>query len=610
MPFFRILHIITLSLFFCLGWCSQRSAAAADISVSAELSRPEINVGEMAELQLKVTGAEVADVPREVAADGLQIRLTGQSTQVQMVNFKVTSSAVYSYIVMPLRSGKFTIPSILVRTSGGVMQTTPLSFSVIDGSGMTATSGQGSGPSPTTPQPQQLMPGFSQRSVRPAPQKAETGRLAFGEIICPKKTLYLGEMAPVEIRYYFDARYPVQVKGKVDFASEGILVERFPDPKESREDRDGVTYNVLSFQTLLSAVKPGSIEIAPAKLESQIQMPGALPPGFDDPVFQQMLGGRNPFSQARDVTVKTAPLHLEVLPLPKEGRPASFGGAVGQFEMDAVVPNPKPAPGDPAILTVKIGGKGNFRAMGVPQLTETDGWRTYPPADRFESSDQLSYAGVKSFDFTMIAQQPMKSSPGSEFSYFDPTNSKFVTLTTKPLPLSASPALAGTPAAVNSQSQATPQQNVPTSPNAAAGVDKTGGEDLNGSLTLRSWKSPVQRSEFVIASVAMILAVAALAGVLHFRNLQAQQGSVIARRRRLVELLSLLKTGGLDATTSYDVAVEYLTLLHVAEDNPTLLEIRTRRDLLKYGVGGSVALSDMERERLTNQLVQVSEHNA
>jgi len=553
MPCSRTLTLSLIALFCFLGWGIPRACAAGDVSVRAELSRPEVSAGEMTELQLKVTGAEVADVPREVAAEGLQIRLTGQSTQVQMVNFKVSSSVVYSYIVMPLRTGTFTIPSIPVRTTGGVLQTAPLSFAVVDGGGGQSASGQGVGVPSAVPPVQQIMPGFSQRPARPAPQRAETGRLAFGEISSPKKTLYLGEMVPVEIRYYFDARYQVQVKGKLDFGSEGILVERFPDPKESREDRDGVTYNVLSFQTLLSAVKPGSIDIAPAKLDSQIQMPGAMPPGFDDPVFQQMLGGRNPFTQARDLTVKTAPLHLDVLLLPKEGRPASFAGAVGQFDMDAFVPNPKPAPGDPAVLTVKIGGKGNFRAMGAPVLTDTEGWRSYPPSDKFEGSDQLSYAGVKSFDFTLIAQQPMKSSPGSEFSYFDPVSAKYVTLNTKPLPLNASPVpTGGTSPVVVAQPQTTPQQGASPAHATAGALDKSGNGDLISSVTLHSWKTPMQRAEFIIASLAMLVASAALTGIFHVRNLQRQKGSATARRRRLAELLASLKTEALDATASYD----------------------------------------------------------
>ena len=83
---------------------------ADGISVNAGISRPEVNSGDMAELQIKVSGAQQADVPQQIAVEGLNIRLTGQSTQVQMVNFKVASSVVYSYIVMPLRTGKFLSP--------------------------------------------------------------------------------------------------------------------------------------------------------------------------------------------------------------------------------------------------------------------------------------------------------------------------------------------------------------------------------------------------------------------------------------------------------------------------------------------------------------------
>lgn len=577
-----------------LAGAATAASAAGDVSVKAELSRPEVAVGEMAELQIKVTGAENANVPREISVEGLQIRLTGQSTQVQMVNFKISSSVVYSYIVMPLRTGKFIIPSIPVRSDAGMLQTAPLSLSVVDSSGTTTTGA-------SLPLSQPGMPGFSTRVTRQVQPRVAMDKLAFGEIHCPKKTLYLGEVVPVEISYFFDARYQVQIMGKVDFGSEGILVDRFPEPKQTREDRDGVTYNVITFRTLLSAVKPGTIEVAPAKMESQIEMPGELPPGFDDPVFQQLLGGRNPMVQPRKLSVATAPLHLEILPLPKEGRPDSFAGAVGQFDIDASVANPKPAPGDPVVLTVKIGGKGNFNAMGAPMLTGTEGWRTYPPTDKFESSDQLSFTGVKTFNFTLIAQQPMKSSPGSEFSYFDPVLANYVTLTTKPLALIAAPAPAAQPTAPTSQ--ATPQTNSSTTPPVHL---KSGETEQLSSMTLHSWKSPIHRSEFLIASLAMGMASLALAGILHLQNCQARSGSATMRRRRLAEILTSLKSESLDAGSSYDLALEYLSLLAEGDTEPIIIELSARRDLLKYGVGGSVALSREERAKLLETLHKLS----
>jgi hypothetical protein len=568
------------------------SLRAGDVSVTAELTRSRINEGEMAELQVKVTGTQQADLPREIGVDGLQIRLTGQSTQVQMVNFKVSSSVIYSYIVMPLRTGSFTVPSITVTADGKSYRTPQLPFTVESGR-----------VAPQSPSPSALqqtgIPGMMPRRPRTSQQRPE-GRLAFGEISCPKKTLYAGEVVPVEIRYYFDGRYPVQVTGRVDFGAEGVLVERFPDPKESREERDGVTYNVLTFRSLLSAVKPGQISIPPAKLPSQIQLPGALPPGFDDPVFQQLMGGQAGFSQTKELTVATDPLKLEILPLPKEGRPASFAGAVGQFDIDALVANPRPSPGDPLNLIVKIGGKGNFKGMGPPVLTETSGWRSYPPGDKFEGTDDLSYAGVKSFDYTLIAQEPKTSSPGCEFSYFDPVVAKYVTLATKPLPVTASPgaiipsdgSTAQTSAPVSSQAPATP-----------SGFSPAGKEPLAG-ITLRSWTTPAFRFDFLIASAAMLVASVALAAILSIRQLRLRGGTAAARRKReSASLLALVSDPQTDGLASHEAAVAFVRL---APDSPErsdlLLRLEERLDALKFGARSPGILSEEERANLLASL--------
>jgi hypothetical protein len=591
-------RLLTVAVLCAAGICS---LDAADVSVTAEMSRPEISAGEMAELQIKVTGAQQADVPQQIAVDGLQVRLTGQSTQVQMVNFKVSSSVVYSYIVMPLRTGKFAIPGVTVTADGRQFRTAPLQFSVAD---------TRAAPAPAVAQPAQSapppFPGLQPppRRTRPAPQRVDESRLAFGEITCPKKAIFAGEVVPVEIRYYFDANYQVQVRGKVDFGGEGIVAERFPDPKESREERDGTVYNVLTFRTLLSAVKPGTIDVPPAKLDCQVQVPGGAPPGFDDPIFRQLMGGQSPFMQARDLQVKTAPLHLDIMPLPKESRPASFSGAVGQFDIDAMVSNPKPAPGDPATLSVKIGGKGNFKGMGAPVLTEDEGWRSYPPTDKFDSSDDLSYSGVKSFDFTLIAQEPKKSSPGAEFSYFDPTTAKYVTLNTKPLPLQASPGSASNPAVAPDASAGSGETKTPSKNSGPDHQEVKQGDPVPG-ITLRSWKTPLVRSEFVIATLAMLTAALALLGILWYRHVQAHGGSARAQRRRMIaELLASVRSESLDAAATFDAALGYLELaVPASEERKALIDSLTaRRDQLKYGVGGTHPLASAERAEILSVL--------
>ena len=83
------------------------------------------------QLDVKVTGAQQADVPPEIAAEGLKIKLTGQSSQVQMINFQVSSSVIYSYIVVPLKTGNLTVPPVTVRAEGQILKTTPLQLAVI-----------------------------------------------------------------------------------------------------------------------------------------------------------------------------------------------------------------------------------------------------------------------------------------------------------------------------------------------------------------------------------------------------------------------------------------------------------------------------------------------
>ena len=135
------------------------------------------------------------------------------------------------------------------------------------------------------------------------------------------------------------------------------------------------------------------------------------------------------------------------------------------------------------------------------------------------------------------------------------------------------------------------------------------GEPLS-TMTLHSWKSPVQRSEFLIASLAMLLASVSLAGILQFRRYQTLQGSSVRRRRRLASLWAALNSEALDAAASYDAALEYLELLGAAESEAELAALTARRDALKYGVGGSVMLAKEERMKLIEMLSKYSSHKA
>src|SRR5437588_11324417 len=102
------------------------STFADSPSVTAVLSNSETVVGETVELQIKVTGPGDAQPPEEISIDGLEIHATRQSRQFEMRNFSTRSSVTYTYPVLPLRVGRFTIPSQTVHAGGRVIKTPQL----------------------------------------------------------------------------------------------------------------------------------------------------------------------------------------------------------------------------------------------------------------------------------------------------------------------------------------------------------------------------------------------------------------------------------------------------------------------------------------------------
>src|SRR2546430_4505812 len=121
-------------------------AIAASPSVTAVLNDSQPQVGQMVQLQIKVNGAQSANVPETISVDGLEIHQTGTSRQFEMHNFDVTSSVTYNYTVLPQKAGQFKIPPQTVRVGNDSLKTPELVLNVAQGSnrssGGSAQSGQ------------------------------------------------------------------------------------------------------------------------------------------------------------------------------------------------------------------------------------------------------------------------------------------------------------------------------------------------------------------------------------------------------------------------------------------------------------------------------------
>jgi cell division protein FtsL len=178
---------------------------------------------------------------------------------------------------------------------------------------------------------------------------------------------------------------------------------------------------------------------------------------------------------------------------------------------------------------------------------------------------------------------------------------KYVTLTTKAIPLKASPGNSALPG-VAGVSATTPVATPTPSPTPD---DRTPLPEL----TLHSWQTPVQRPGILIVLTAMIISAMALIVTLYLRNLRASGGTAAMRRkRRIAELWSQLASESSEAAVAYDAAVEYASLVAPPSEGreELIAKIGARRDLLKYGRGVSSPLNAEERENLIATLKKLS----
>ncbi len=593
---------------YCLAFLTLAFLTASTLSaqeIVAGLSSNSAAVGEPVQLVVTVRGARGADVPDNLSVNGLRINLAGRSTQFEMRNFKMSSTLTYTYIVVPQVEGDFTIPSFDVTIEGKTYRTQAMRLSV-----------SGSARAPQMPSlPQYQVPSGPPGGSMPPPSSNDNARPYFAEMILSKKTAYVGEVVPVELRFYFHSRIGGQVGERPNFSGEGFTVQKFSNAVKREQVVDDTSYVVFTFQSAITAVKSGTLEIPAASLEARLNLPGNRPQGFDD-FFSNLPIPQGMFNETQEVTIETKAQSLEVLPLPKEGRPDDFGGAVGKFTMDASVSPKKAEAGEPVTLTAKIAGRGNFDGMSAPTLTNDEGWRSYPPTDQFQANDAINFTGEKKFDFALVAREDQSATPGIRFSYFDPSSGKYETLVQAPLPVTAKAgsSAAGAPAPGPAPSQ--PQAGTTPPPvNPAATPDiaiMAGGSS--------SWQSLFFRKEFLIANACLALAWLALVIGFSLRNFShSASGQRLARRRQARSALADLRSASPE--TFYAEVSRFLALrLNVPEDSVTekitmsdlpdpvragVLALLEKHAEAKFAAGAAVPPSADERQEALAQLQQL-----
>ena len=387
---------------------------------TASLSTPRCSVGDQVILELRLTGA--ASDPLEPSLpdlEGVSVEFAGASKSLSMVNGITSSASTFTYVLTPQRPGTVNIPAIPISVGGDRYTTAPVQLSVGNSS---AQPPQPPGPSPGFPQPGQPS-GFP--TVPPLFEPPIQGSSPWGgpvsnaqpvlvECSVSTTTPYVNQL----VVYTFRFLHRVGLAGNPNYEpapATGFLREELGQATSTVE-RDGVTYSVSEVKTAFFPTSPGKLTIGATRLTCRLT----------PDLFDTNLSFTDP---VRELT--TQPIDLQVQPLPTQNRPPSFSGAVGNdFELHASLNHSRVKAGEPVKLTMTVTGNDHPDLILDPSLPNWPGVRAYSSETSSPEFEKPNYRASKTYKIPLVPQQPGALSLSNlSWSYFDPSQRRYVTLT-------------------------------------------------------------------------------------------------------------------------------------------------------------------------------------
>ena len=406
----KLLISLVLSLFVL--------AAHAQTSIQVQAHKV-VSIDEQFNVTFVIEGAKPTDFNWEPGADfelvwGPQ---QGRSTSVQIINGKRTESSqtTYSYILRPLKVGKFTLAKASAKVKGDEIYSSPHTIEVVSSG---SSSGQSSQPS-------------QNQSSRPQSQQGNISDSdLFLRLSLNRSDVVVGEPITATIKLY--QRVNISGFEGVSFPSfNGFWSQEIEAPSNiefQRETYDGQIYNVAVLRKfLLIPQHQGRLNIDPAELVCLVSV--RVSSGGNS-IFDGF------FDEYRNVRkkVQTKPVTVNVSALPA-GAPASFGGGVGEFSISASVSKDTVKTHEAASLIVTVSGKGNVALLEAPKVSLPPDMEVY---DTKVTSNIApgGMSGTRKYEYPFIPRshgdfviEPIK------YSYYDVNQKKYVTLETQPIAL-------------------------------------------------------------------------------------------------------------------------------------------------------------------------------
>jgi BatD DUF11 like domain len=381
-------------------------AGAANFTASVD--RTEVSVGEQIQLTLRYEDAPNVGQPRLPALDGFNIAYGGGQTQMSIDNGVRHDAIVHVFVLTPTREGTLAIPAFTVQLGNQTFTSQPIAIKAVKG---------------------QI-------------QGINTEEIFQINLSLPRTNLFLNEMVPVDLKLLI--RNGLRCRSQMpSITANGFSEIKLPRPVESQEVIGGKSYVVYTFRTLTSPMQAGNLALGPAQATMDVYVDSPNRPrlpGFNDAFLDNFFGA----GTTRKITATSQPVPVRVQPVPEDGKPADFTGAVGRFALDVTANPTSLRTGEPITLTIRVVGQGNLATLTPPKFATPEGFKSYEPVVRSKQTDEMGFTGEKVFEQVIVPLSSRASViPPITFSFFDPEAGHYQTLSRGPIQLKVQEAPTG-----------------------------------------------------------------------------------------------------------------------------------------------------------------------
>ncbi|MEE4255412.1 MAG: BatD family protein [Bacteroidales bacterium] len=402
------------------------SAVRADEIKLTASARSVVSVGDRFQLSYSVntkggqfSGPEIKDF-RVLSGPNIS---TSQSYQV--INGKMSASTTVSYIyyLQAFKEGNFEIPPASIEVDGETVSSRPVSIEVVQGNA--ARSGNAVKQGGNTDG--QQSDGLTKDDV-------------FVKAFISNRNPYQGEQVVFTYKIY-TANVPISdidIENLASFpgfwatnlSSDRQQIEPGQEVINGREYMTGELYKAALFPQ-----KSGEIVIEPKKLNCTAQLRTQSNRKARDPFFDSFFDDpffNNQYQNVR-IEMESNPLKLNVKPLPIEGKPAGFSGAVGQFNISASIDNETLIVNEAVTIKLVIRGSGNLELINTPDINWPPDFETYEPKiTKNIKTSSTGVSGSRTFEFLAIPRSAGEFTVGPiELSYFNPAEGKYKKVATQ-----------------------------------------------------------------------------------------------------------------------------------------------------------------------------------